>query len=63
MRLPPGILIEALGESGCDEFFQYLNDHRSDNGKGATGYFIPSPKSESRSWDRDRVCWRATFLH
>jgi hypothetical protein len=38
MRLHPGIVIEALGESECDEFFQYLNDHRSDNGQGATGY-------------------------
>ena len=48
MRLPPGIIIEALGDSGCDEFFQYLNNHRSDNGKGETGYFLPLSQSESR---------------
>ena len=47
MRLPSGIMIEALGESGCDEFFQYLSDHRSDNGKGETGYFMPLSQSES----------------
>jgi ribosomal protein S18 acetylase RimI-like enzyme len=58
MRLPPGIVIEALGESECDEFFQYLNDHRSDNGKGAIGYFIPSPKSESRFSDEKQKSYR-----
>jgi ribosomal protein S18 acetylase RimI-like enzyme len=48
MRLPPGIAIEPISESGCDEFFRYLNDHRSDNGTAETGYFIPISQSESR---------------
>ena len=47
MRLPPGIVIEPIGESGCDEFFRYLNDHRSDNGAAETGYFMPLSQSES----------------
>ncbi len=41
-------MIEALGEPGCEEFFGYLNDHRSDNGMGETGYFIPLSQSDSR---------------
>jgi RimJ/RimL family protein N-acetyltransferase len=48
MRSPPDIIIETLNQSGCDEFFRYLNDHRSDNGKEATGYFAPLSQSESR---------------
>ena len=48
MRLPPGIMIEALEESGCDEFFHYLNDHRSDNGTAEKGYFLPQSQRESR---------------
>lgn len=46
MGLPPGILIEPIGDSGCDEFFHYLRDHCSDNGKGETGYFVPSSQSD-----------------
>ena len=42
------IQIESLSESGCDDFFQYLNDHLSDNGAEDMGYFLPLPKSESR---------------
>jgi ribosomal protein S18 acetylase RimI-like enzyme len=48
MRLSPSIMIEAVDEAGCDEFFRYLNDHRSDNGKGEAGYFMPLSQSESR---------------
>lgn len=47
MLLPPSIMMEALGEPGCEEFFRYLNDHRSDDGKGETGYFIPLARSDS----------------
>src|SRR5512143_2992875 len=47
MQIPSGIMIEPLDESGCDEFFLYLNDHRSDNGKGENGYFMPRSQSES----------------
>jgi len=48
MRLPPGMIIEALDEPDFDEFFRYINDHRSDNGKDGTGYFIPSSHCEWR---------------
>ena len=48
MEIPIGIMIESLDESGCEEFFSYLNDHRSDNGNGESGYFMPRPQSESR---------------
>jgi ribosomal protein S18 acetylase RimI-like enzyme len=48
MEIPIGIMIESLDESGCEEFFSYLNDHRSDNGKGENGYFMPRSQSESR---------------
>ena len=41
-------MIESIGEAECDEFFLYLNDHRSDNGKGENGYFMPRSQSESR---------------
>jgi RimJ/RimL family protein N-acetyltransferase len=47
MELLPSIVIEPIGESGCDEFFHYLRDHCSDNGKGSTGYFLPSSQSDS----------------
>jgi ribosomal protein S18 acetylase RimI-like enzyme len=40
--------IESVDESGCNAFFRYLNDHRSDNGEGETGYFLPLSQSESR---------------
>jgi len=48
MRIARGIIIEPVEESGCDEFFRYLNDHRSDNGTAETGYFIPQSQNESR---------------
>ena len=48
MHITHGIVIEPLAETGCDEFFLYLNDHRSDNGKGENGYFMPRSQSESR---------------
>ena len=48
MQIPIGIMIEPLDESGCDEFFLYLNDHRSENGNGESGYFMPRSQSESR---------------
>jgi len=48
MRPTRNIQIESLNESGCDEFFLYLNDHRSDNGTEDVGYFMPLSKSESR---------------
>ena len=40
-------MIESIGESECGEFFTYLNDHRSDNGKGENGYFMPRPQRDS----------------
>ena len=40
-------MIESIGASECDEFFLYLNDHRSDNGQGENGYFIPQSQSKS----------------
>jgi RimJ/RimL family protein N-acetyltransferase len=48
MRATPGIAIEPVVASGCDEFFRYLNDHHSENGKGEAGYFLPLSKSESQ---------------
>lgn len=48
MRFTMGIKIESVGEPGCDEFFLYLNDHHSDNGRGEAGYFLPLSQSESR---------------
>jgi GNAT superfamily N-acetyltransferase len=48
MQPAHGIQIESLSESGCDEYFLYLNDHRSDNGTEDTGYFMPLSKSDSR---------------
>jgi RimJ/RimL family protein N-acetyltransferase len=47
MRLTPGIMINSIGESECGEFFQYLNDHRSDNGRGENGFFIPISQTKS----------------
>jgi YD repeat-containing protein len=47
MALPPGTLIEPVGELVCAQFFQYLRDHCSDNGKGETGYFLPSSQTEA----------------
>jgi hypothetical protein len=46
MRLTLGIMIESVDESGCDEFFRYLNDHRSDRGTKEAGYFLPLSQSE-----------------
>jgi len=40
-------MINSIGESECDAFFQYLSDHRSDNGRGENGYFIPISQSKS----------------
>jgi RimJ/RimL family protein N-acetyltransferase len=48
MQLKKGIMIESVDELGCDQFFRYFNDHRSDNGTGETGYFLPLSQSESR---------------
>lgn len=49
-------MIEPIGESECDEFFLYLNNHRSDNGKGEYGYSIPISQSKScLPYDKEKV--------
>lgn len=59
MRRAPGIMIVAMSESDCDEFFWYLNDHRSDNGQGANGYFMPRSQSDSRLPYENEASFRA----
>jgi ribosomal protein S18 acetylase RimI-like enzyme len=40
-------LIQPVGESEFGAFFRYLNDHISDNGADATGYFQPLARGKS----------------
>jgi ribosomal protein S18 acetylase RimI-like enzyme len=51
-------MFEALSESGCDEFFRYLNDHLSDNGREETGYFMPLSQADSRLPDDKEKSFR-----
>jgi len=59
VRISTNVEIECLGEPGCDEFFRYLNDHRSDNGTQETGYFMPSSRSDARFSSDKESSYRA----
>lgn len=43
-----GLTIRKAVRDDLPAFFDYLNDHLSDNGLGGTALFMPIPRSESR---------------
>lgn len=42
------LTIRAAGQHELPAFFDYLNDHLSDNGRGGTALFMPMPRAASR---------------
>ena len=52
------LTIHALEPSDHEAFFDYLNDHLTDNGQGGTPLFQPIPRSQSRYPD-DKI---ASFI-
>jgi len=42
------LVFEPVDEGVLPEFFGYLNDHCTDNGKDGTGYFLPRSQSDPR---------------